>query len=74
MIGSGATTPGPINAILGPIFAPDFEIAKKNVDTLAARDQGKLRIDVPSGSKEFMGYLQSKGFNMVSNLPVMITP
>jgi GNAT superfamily N-acetyltransferase len=73
VIGYGAAILGPVNLILGPIVAPDFETAKLIVDSLASREQGKLRIDVPSGNKEFMNSLQGMGFNIVSNPPIMVT-
>ncbi|WP_191560264.1 GNAT family N-acetyltransferase [Metabacillus idriensis] len=72
VIGYGAAILGPVNLILGPIVAPDFQIAALIIDSLALRHQGKIRIDVPSGNEEFMIFLQQRGFNMVSNPPIMV--
>lgn len=73
VIGYGAAILGPVNLILGPIVAPNFEIATLIIDSLALNHKGKLRIDVPSGHVEFMTSLQRRGFRMVSNPPIMIT-
>lgn len=72
VIGYGAAILGPVNLILGPIVAPDIKVAALIVDSLAFRNQGKIRIDVPSGNEEFMILLQQRGFIMVSNPPIMI--
>lgn len=72
VIGFGASILGPENLILGPIVAPDFEVANLIVDNLAFKHLGKLRIDVPSGNEEFMISLKRRGFKLVSNPPIMV--
>lgn len=72
IIGYGISFLGPINLILGPIVAPDFQTAVLLLDRLAFRHQGNLRIDVPSGNEDFMLFLEQSGFKKVSNPPIMI--
>ncbi|WP_100225091.1 GNAT family N-acetyltransferase [Saccharococcus caldoxylosilyticus] len=72
IIGYGLSILGPINLILGPIVAPNFEIASLLIDELARNHQGRLRIDVPSGHEEFMLFLEQRGFYKVSQPPIMI--
>lgn len=62
IIGYGLSVLGSVNLILGPIAAPNPQIATLILDRLAYGHQGKLRIDVPSGHKEFMLFLENKGF------------
>jgi ribosomal protein S18 acetylase RimI-like enzyme len=72
IIGYGLSISGPINLILGPIVAPNFEIASLLIDELARNHQGRLRIDVPSGHEEFMLFLEKRGFRKVNQPPIMI--
>lgn len=72
IIGYGMSILGPINLIIGPIIAPDFQIAAILLHRLACNHQGKLRIDVPSGNDEFMIYLEQCGFTKVSQPPIMV--
>lgn len=72
IIGYGISILGPINLVLGPIVAPDFQTAVLLLDRLASGHQGKLRIDVPSGNEEFMLFLEQRDFKKVSNPPIMI--
>lgn len=72
IIGFGLSILGPINLILGPIVAPDPQIAALIIDRLALNHQGKLRIDVPSNHNELMLFLEKSGFVKVSEPPVMI--
>ncbi|MDV2683985.1 GNAT family N-acetyltransferase [Alkalihalophilus lindianensis] len=73
IVGYGLSILGPINLILGPIVAPDFQSASVLIDKLSSEHQGKLRIDVPSGNDEFMMFLEKKGFVNVSQPPIMVT-
>ncbi|GAE36443.1 GNAT family N-acetyltransferase [Halalkalibacter akibai] len=73
IVGYGLSIPGPINLILGPIVAPDFQIASVLIDKLSSNHQGKLRIDVPSGNDDFMRFLEESGFVNVSQPPIMVT-
>jgi ribosomal protein S18 acetylase RimI-like enzyme len=72
IIGYGLSILGPINLILGPIVAPNVQIAALLLDKLASEHQGKLRIDVPSGNEEFILFLEQRGFHKVSQPPIMI--
>ncbi|MBB3908157.1 GNAT family N-acetyltransferase [Anoxybacteroides rupiense] len=72
VIGYGLSILGPVNLILGPIVAPNFEIACLLVDKLARNHQGRVRIDVPSGHEEFMLFLEQHDFYKASQSPVMI--
>ncbi|MBM6617096.1 GNAT family N-acetyltransferase [Bacillus suaedaesalsae] len=72
IVGYGLSILGPINLILGPIVAPDFQTASLLIDKLSSKHQGKLRIDVPSGNEEFMLALEKIGFIKVSKPPIMV--
>jgi predicted GNAT family N-acyltransferase len=72
MIGYGLTIAGPIYLLLGPIVAPDKEVAHYIINELAKGYQGKLRIDCPSVHKELSPILQQSGFTLAATPPVMI--
>ncbi|WP_175989509.1 GNAT family N-acetyltransferase [Bacillus sp. Marseille-Q1617] len=72
MIGFGISISGPTNLLLGPIVAPDFQTAALILDKLANGYQGKVRIDIPSGNKAFMEFVEQSGFVEVNNPPVMM--
>ncbi|KHF38210.1 GNAT family N-acetyltransferase [Halalkalibacter okhensis] len=72
IVGYGLSILGPMNLILGPIVAPDFQIASALIDKLSSNHQGKLRIDVPAGNDEFMMFLEKCGFVNVSQPPIMV--
>ncbi|QFF99950.1 GNAT family N-acetyltransferase [Psychrobacillus glaciei] len=72
IIGYGLSILGPINLILGPIVAPNPQIAALIIEGLALNHQGKLRIDVPSSNNELMLFLEKSGFVKVSEPPIMI--
>jgi hypothetical protein len=72
IVGYGLSVLGPINLLLGPIVAPDFQTAFVLIDQLSSKHQGKLRIDVPSGNDEFMMLLEKSGFVNVSKPPIMV--
>jgi hypothetical protein len=72
IIGYGLSILGPINLILGPIVAANFEIASLLIDELARNHQERLRIDVPSGHEKFMLFLEQRGFHKASQPPIMI--
>ncbi|PAE87444.1 GNAT family N-acetyltransferase [Shouchella clausii] len=72
IVGYGLSILGPINLILGPIVAPNFQTASLLIDKLSSKHQGKLRIDVPSGNEEFMLILEKNGFVKVSQPPIMV--
>lgn len=72
VIGYGLSILGPVNLILGPIVAPDTKSAEYLINELAKNHHGKLRIDVPDGKEEIKNFLRDRGFEKVSNPPVMI--
>lgn len=72
LIGYGLTIAGPIYLLLGPIVAPNKEIAHHIIDELAKGHKGKLRIDCPSSQKELSAALQQSGFTLAATPPVMI--
>ncbi|WNV77948.1 GNAT family N-acetyltransferase [Bacillus atrophaeus] len=72
IVGFGLSISGPMNLILGPIVAPDFQIASFLIDELSSNHQGKLRIDVPSGNEGFMLTLEKCGFVKASIPPIMV--
>jgi N-acetylglutamate synthase-like GNAT family acetyltransferase len=72
IIGFGLSILGPINLIIGPIIAPDAQVASMILEKLAIGHQGKLRIDIPSGNGVFMEALEKCGFVNVSNPPIMM--
>ncbi|PPA93484.1 GNAT family N-acetyltransferase [Brevibacillus laterosporus] len=73
VVGYGFSVLGPVNLILGPIVAPNTDLAYEIFDQLAKQHQGNLRIDVPSGNEIFMSYVETCGFEKVSQPPIMIT-
>lgn len=72
IVGYGLSILGPINLILGPIVAPDFQTASFLIDKLSLKHRGKLRIDVPSSNEEFMLALEKRGFVEASQPPIMV--
>ncbi|MFC7785489.1 GNAT family N-acetyltransferase [Rossellomorea sp. GCM10028870] len=71
-IGFGLSILGPINLIIGPIVAPDAQVASMILDKLTIGHQGKLRIDIPSGNEVFIEAVEKCGFVCVSNPSIMI--
>ncbi len=72
IMGYGLSVQGPENLVLGPIVAPNNETSLLLLHRLANNHVGRLRIDVPSGNEVFMNYLKERGFNKVSQPPIMI--
>lgn len=70
----GMAIAGPIHLILGPIVAPDNQIAVSLLEKLVDGHDGALRIDVPSDHGTFMTSLEQSGFHKVSQPPIMIYP
>ena len=50
------------NKIIGPVVAKNDEMAMRIVHDLAKGHNGKLRIDVLEGKKDFMKVLEIAGF------------
>lgn len=72
IVGYGLSVLGPVNLIIGPIVAPNPDIAYLLLDQLANHHQGRVRIDVPSGNEIFRSQLEKCGFEKVSQPPIMI--
>ncbi|OAJ72576.1 acetyltransferase [Brevibacillus sp. SKDU10] len=73
VVGYGLSILGPINLIVGPIVAPNADIAFAIVNQLAKQHSGKVRIDVPSENEPFMSYIEACGFEKANQPPIMIT-
>ncbi|MBO8171514.1 MAG: GNAT family N-acetyltransferase [Bacillaceae bacterium] len=71
-VGYGLSIKGPVNTILGPIVAINQDVATSIIDHLATNSRGKLRIDVPDEQYPILTFLEDRGFNKVSEPPVMI--
>ncbi|HYK72055.1 MAG TPA: GNAT family N-acetyltransferase [Pseudoneobacillus sp.] len=72
IIAYGLSINGPVQLVLGPIVAPNPQLAMLLVGQLTKNHHGPFRIDVPSGNEDFMRNLESVGFKKASNPPVMI--
>ena len=72
VVGYGLSIQTPENKIIGPVVAKNEEIAMRIVHDLAKRHNGKLRIDVLEGKKDFMKVLESSGFKKVNTPPIML--
>lgn len=70
--GFGLSITGPANMTLGPIVAGNDSVACSLVQRLATGHTGKLRIDVSSGKEEFLSFLKERGFQQVSQPPIMM--
>lgn len=70
-VGFGLSILGPANLTLGPIIAPNQRAALMLIDRLSKGHTGKCRIDVTSGKEDFMSQLMKRGFEKVSQPPVM---
>ncbi|MFD6507402.1 MULTISPECIES: GNAT family N-acetyltransferase [unclassified Bacillus (in: firmicutes)] len=72
VIGYGMRIQTPENKIIGPIVAENDTMAMEIVHSLAKGHNGKLRIDVPEGKKDFMKELEITGFQKVNKPPIMM--
>ncbi len=71
-IGFGLSILGPAHLVLGPIVAPNHEIASAIIAHLASGHQGSIRLDVPNGQEALLPYLLQSGFKILDQSPVMI--
>lgn len=62
VLGYGISIQTPENKIIGPIVAKNDAMAMRMVHYLAKGHNGKLRMDVPEGKKDFMKELEIIGF------------
>ncbi|PQZ59502.1 GNAT family N-acetyltransferase [Bacillus sp. MYb209] len=72
ILGYGMSIQTPENKIIGPVVAKNDTMAMEIVHSLAKGHNGKLRIDVPEGKKDFMQELEITGFQKVNKPPIMM--
>lgn len=74
LIGYGLSIQGPNNRVIGPIVAPDPELAIAILHHLAKDHHGPLRVDVPEGTNQAQvrAFLLESGFENVTQPPVMV--
>ncbi|MBE7118933.1 GNAT family N-acetyltransferase [Bacillus cereus] len=72
ILGYGMSIQTPENKIIGPIVAKNDTMAMEIVHSLAKGHNGKLRMDVPEGKKDFVKELEINGFQKVNTPPIMI--
>ncbi|HHT7236498.1 MULTISPECIES: GNAT family N-acetyltransferase [Bacillus] len=72
VLGYGMSIQTPENKIIGPIVAKNDTMAMEIVHSLAKGHNGKLRIDVSEGKKDFMKELEITGFKKVNTPPIMM--
>ncbi|MGW5952277.1 GNAT family N-acetyltransferase [Bacillus mycoides] len=72
VLGYGISIQTPENKIIGPIVAKNDKMAMRMVHYLVREHNGKLRIDVPEGKKDFMKELEIIGFKKVNTPPIMM--
>ncbi|UFJ40810.1 GNAT family N-acetyltransferase [Brevibacillus humidisoli] len=70
--GFGLAVQGPELLLLGPIVAPDCELALALIDHLASRHEGNLRIDIPAKQQALRSGLLKRGFCKATQPPVML--
>ncbi|MEI4771553.1 hypothetical protein WAX74_18165 [Psychrobacillus sp. FJAT-51614] len=72
VLGYGLSILGPVNLIIGPIVAPDYNTATYLINQLALNYSGKLRIDTVTDDEMIMKFLRDSGFEKVGQPPIMI--
>ncbi|MES5954258.1 GNAT family N-acetyltransferase [Bacillus fungorum] len=72
VLGYGLSIQTPENKIIGPAVAKNDAMAMRIVHYLAKGHNGKLRMDVPEGKKDFMKELEVTGFKKVHTPPIMM--
>ncbi|MDL2418533.1 GNAT family N-acetyltransferase [Bacillus tropicus] len=72
VLGYGLSIQTPENKIIGPVVAKNDAMAMRIVHDLAKGHNGKLRIDVLEGKKDFMKVLAITGFKKVNTPPIMM--
>ncbi|QWH27985.1 GNAT family N-acetyltransferase [Bacillus mycoides] len=72
VLGYGISIQTPENKIIGPIVAKNDKMTMRMVHYLVREHNGKLRIDVPEGKKDFMKELEIIGFKKVNTPPIMM--
>ncbi|MFF1288337.1 GNAT family N-acetyltransferase [Bacillus thuringiensis] len=72
VVGYGICIQTPENKIIGPVVAKNNAMAMRIVHDLVRGHNGKLRMDVPEGKKDFMKELEIAGFKKVNTPPIMM--
>ncbi|MGE6549493.1 GNAT family N-acetyltransferase [Bacillus mycoides] len=72
VLGYGLSLQTSENKIIGPVVAKNDAMAMKIVHYLAKGHNGKLRMDVPEGKKDFVKELEISGFQKVNTPPIMM--
>lgn len=72
IVGYALTIQGIDNLLIGPVVATDCKVASYLFDMLITRNEGRIRIDIPSGQPEFSAVLVQCGFEMVSQPRIML--
>ncbi|MFK4423067.1 GNAT family N-acetyltransferase [Bacillus sp. RC51] len=72
VLGYGLSIQTSENKIIGPVVAKNDAMAMKIVHYLAKGHNGKLRMDVPEGKKDFVKELEISGFQKVNTPPIMM--
>lgn len=72
LTGYGLSVQGPVHLVIGSIVAPNARLAAALIHRLAEGHTGKMRIDVPAQQKQLHATLESSGFEMVNQPPVML--
>lgn len=63
---------GPENLVIGPVVAPNDQLALLLVDRLAQGHSGRIRLDCPSQHLQLLEGLAARGFQTVRQPPVMM--
>lgn len=71
-VGYALSIPGTVVTILGPVVAPDTDLAFALIDHLARQTNGALRIDIPSEQTALIEKLPLYGFTLQATPPVML--
>lgn len=71
-VGYALSIPGTVVTILGPVIAPDTDLALALIDHLARQTNGALRIDIPSEQTGLIEKLPLHGFTLQATPPVML--
>ncbi|WP_242309105.1 GNAT family N-acetyltransferase [Bacillus cereus group sp. BfR-BA-01331] len=72
VLGYGLSLQTSENKIIGPVVAKNDAMAMRIVHYLAKGHNGKLRMDVPEGKKDFVKELEISGFQKVNTPPIMM--
>ncbi|OFD50178.1 hypothetical protein BWGOE3_16370 [Bacillus mycoides] len=72
VLGYGISIQTPENKIIGPVVGKNDAMAMRMVHYLAKGHNGKLRMDVPEGKKDFVKELEINGFQKVNKPPIMM--